>query len=102
MKLSQNNIEFMETHEMGKLVDIEKKDIQVEKIGMYIDKYGDKKVVFTITNDKKHYFYMPNVLTRLFNDNNIEKINNGQETIKGTFEKKSIANGRAMWVFTDK
>lgn len=101
MKLAQERIEFMETMEMGKLVDIEKKEITVNKVGSYIDKYGDKKVVFTVKENDKNYFYIPNVLVKVFSDNVIEKINDGKDTIHGYFEKKAIGQGRTMWTFTD-
>lgn len=101
MKLGFKNIEFMETRTLAKLTEIEKKNIEVDKIGSYVDKYGDKKVVFTIKNNSDNYFYMPDSFTKLFNDETIEKINGNKEQIVGYFEKVNLDNGRVCWNFTD-
>lgn len=101
MKLAQNTIEFMESHKMAKLVDIEKKEIKVDKLGKYIDKYGEVKIVFTIDGDTNHYYYMPSVMVKYFNDKAIEDLNNGKDTIKGIFTKKPTDKGRSMWTFED-
>lgn len=101
MKLGRKNIEFMEKMECGKLADIEKKEIKVTQCATYIDKFGEKKVVFTIENDKKNYYYMPSSMVKYFDEHTIENINTGKDTIKGVFEKVDIGNGRNAWDFKD-
>ena len=102
MKLGRKNIEFMETLECGKLTEIENKEIKVTECATYVDKFGEKKVVFTIDGNKKKYFYMPSSLTKYFDEHTIEKINSGTDTISGTFNKVDIGNGRTAWDFADK
>ena len=101
MKLGFKTIDFMETRTLEKLTTIEKETIEIENIGSYVDKYGDKKVVFTTKDNSEKYFYMPDGFVKLFNDEMIEKINNNKETVKGYFEKIDLDNGRKCWNFTD-
>ena len=63
--------------------------------------YPLRKVVFTVAEDEEHYFYMPDSFANNITDEAIDMINDGKDTISGTFTKVTTKKGFQCWNFED-
>lgn len=91
---------YFKDREQGKIRDeIEGKIITIDEVHSFYLK-GEKKVLFKCEEDEKHYFYMPDGYVDIFDDETIDKVNNG-DYIKGIFKKVTTANERECWNFED-
>lgn len=76
---------------------------EVHKFTSYDENKGDdvEKTIFTIKEDKEHFFYMPDHIGNKISVDDCEAINKGIETIKGKFSKVQTKKGFDYWVFED-
>lgn len=103
MKLGAIKYEnFFEGRELAKINDnIYNVNIEVDEIHSYINKKGERKVIFTIVNDLNNYYYMPESIGMRISDEDIENINSGFDVIKGKFIKVKTKKGFECWSFED-
>ena len=107
MKLGKSFVTYFKEREQAKIVDeIYGKKITVDEIHSFEttdEETGEpsRKVVFTVVEDSKHYFYMPDSFANGITDEDIDMINSGNDTISGTFTKVTTKKGFQCWNFED-
>ena len=107
MKLGKSFVTYFKDREQAKIVDeIYGKRITVDEIHSFEttdEETGEplRKVVFTVAEDSVHYFYMPDSFESSITDEDIDNINDGKDTISGTFTKVTTKKGFQCWNFED-
>lgn len=108
MKLGNSFEKFFEDKKLGKLQDAEiyGKLITVDELHsfeMTDEETGEleRKVVFITAISPNHYYYMPKRMADTITDDDIERINTGNDTIKGIFTKVTTKKGYQCWNFED-
>lgn len=107
MKLGKSFVTYFKEREQAKIVDeIYGKKITVNEIHSFEvtdEETGEpsRKVVFTVEEDSTHYFYMPDSFASNITDEDIDNINDGKDTISGTFTKVTTKKGFQCWNFED-
>lgn len=107
MKLGKSFVTYFKDREQAKIVDkIYGKKITVDEIHSFEttdEETGEpsRKVVFTVAEDSVHYFYMPDSFASSITDEDIDNINDGKDTISGTFTKVTTKKGFQCWNFED-
>ena len=107
MKLGKSFVTYFKDREQAKIVDeIYGKKITVDEIHSFEttdEETGElsRKVVFTVAEDNEHYFYMPDSFANNISDEDIDMINDGRDTISGTFTKITTKKGFQCWNFED-
>lgn len=61
----------------------------------------EDRIIFICKEIEDKYYFMPSSFNDSFTDDSIEAINNGVDSIKGSFKKVNTKNGRKCWNFTD-
>lgn len=107
MKLGKSFVTYFKDREQAKIVDeIYGEKITVDEIHSFEitdEETGEpsRKVVFTVAEDSTHYFYMPDSFAITITDEDIDNINDGKDTISGTFTKVTTKKGFQCWNFED-
>lgn len=107
MKLGKSFVTYFKEREQAKIVDeIYGKKITVNEIHSFEvtdEETGEpsRKVLFTVVEDSTHYFYMPDSFASAITDEDIDNINDGKDTISGTFTKVTTKKGFQCWNFED-
>lgn len=102
MKLGEAFKRYFDDRELAKVSDeIYDKEITITEMHSFLNKDNERKIIFTVKEDKEHYFYLPDSMEQFLSDDDLERVNNG-DYIVGTFSKTTISNGYEMWIFTDK
>lgn len=107
MKLGKSFDKYFENREQAKIIDeIYDTLINIDEIHSFNMKDDDglsvRKIIFTVLEDDKHYFYMPDSFVNEISDKIIDDINNGNDNISGVFTKVTTKKGYQCWNFEDK
>ena len=102
MKLGNNFKRYCEDRELKKITDvIYDKTVTITEMHSFLNKDSERKIIFTVKENKENYFYLPDSMEQFISDDDIEAVNKG-DYIVGKFTKIPTSSGYEMWIFEDK